>query len=294
MHNKVDCHTPLILHSHRTNRGELLSFASYARVFPAKFLALVDTYDTLHSGVPNFLSVALALHRLGYAALGIRLDSGDLADLSKRSRAMFKEVGHKVNAPFFERFIIMASDDINEKRLLRLRDEHHEVDCFGIGTHLVTCQAQPALGAVYKLVEITGDPRVKLSEDVGKMSLPGNKTTYRLLGPDRTPLCDLTQFTDEEPPKAGAVLSCYAARSDSPVEVTPAEVECLHSLVWDGVRGVVQCPLAETRHYVLEQSERFAAHTRPQGPAPYPVYLSQRLHDALRVLAAKARGTCLL
>ncbi|EQC41969.1 nicotinate phosphoribosyltransferase [Saprolegnia diclina VS20] len=158
------------LNADNTNDGELAAFISYALAFPQAFLALVDTYETLSSGVPNFLAVALALHDLGYKAQGIRLDSGDLAYLSKEARRHFKAAAAKFNLPDFANFNIVASNDINEAVLNSLNDQGHEIDSFGIGTHLVTCQAQPALGMVYKLVEIGGQARIKLSQETRSAS----------------------------------------------------------------------------------------------------------------------------
>jgi len=139
----------------QTNKGELAAFISYAIAFPTGFLALVDTYDVLKSGVPNFLAVARALHECNYQAIGIRLDSGDLAYLSLEVRARFIEVAEKLNTPYMKNFNIMASNDINEQILISLEKQQHAIDMFGIGTHLVTCQKQPALGCVYKLVEVS-------------------------------------------------------------------------------------------------------------------------------------------
>jgi len=137
-----------------TNKGELAAFISYAIAFPTGFLALVDTYDVLKSGVPNFLAVALALHECHYEAKGLRLDSGDLAYISVEVRKRFKDVATKFGIPAFEKFTIVASNDINEDTLVSLEKQEHSIDSFGIGTHLVTCQKQPALGCVYKLVEV--------------------------------------------------------------------------------------------------------------------------------------------
>jgi nicotinate phosphoribosyltransferase len=137
-----------------TNKGELAAFISYAIAFPTNFLALVDTYDVLKSGVPNFLSVARALHDFNYQAIGLRLDSGDLAYLSLEVRARFTEVAKIFNIPYIKNLNIVASNDINENILISLEKQEHAIDTFGIGTHLVTCQKQPALGCVYKLVEV--------------------------------------------------------------------------------------------------------------------------------------------
>jgi len=147
-----------------TSQSEMAAFTSYALAFPTKFQALVDTYDVMRSGLPNFCAVALALNDLGYKALGIRLDSGDLAYLSTEARKCFRAIEKEFGVPEFGKMIITASNDINEDTLDALNKQGHQVDAFGIGTHLVTCFAQPALGCVFKLVEIKGQARMKLSE----------------------------------------------------------------------------------------------------------------------------------
>lgn len=127
----------------------------------------------------NFCFVALALIELGYAPIGIRLDSGDLAYLSRESRNIFNSVAREHNVPEFNKIKICASSDISETTIYSLNQQKHEIDIFGIGTHLVTCQAQPALGCVYKLVSINSLPRLKLSEGISKVTIPGCKEAYR-------------------------------------------------------------------------------------------------------------------
>lgn len=139
----------------QTNKGELAAFIAYAISFPAGLLALVDTYDVLKSGIPNFLAVALALNDCNYEPVGLRLDSGDLSYLSLEARANFVAVAQHFNIPYLAKMTVAASNDINEDTLHSLEKQGHSVDVFGIGTHLVTCQRQPALGCVYKLVEVT-------------------------------------------------------------------------------------------------------------------------------------------
>ena len=95
---------------------------------------------------------------------------------------------------------IVASNDINEQVLYSLKAEGYEIDAFGIGTHLVTCQAQPALGCVYKLVEISGTPRIKVSQDIHKVSVPAKKQAFRLYS-RQEPLVDLLLLNTEAPPK---------------------------------------------------------------------------------------------
>ena len=112
----------------------------------------------------NFAAVAMSLNDLGYRSIGIRIDSGDLAYLSRVARDTFVTIAKKYNVDWFATLMIVASNDINEDTILSLNDQGHAIDCFGIGTHLVTCQRQPALGCVYKLVEINNKPKIKLSQ----------------------------------------------------------------------------------------------------------------------------------
>uniref|UniRef100_H2YXI5 Nicotinate phosphoribosyltransferase n=1 Tax=Ciona savignyi TaxID=51511 RepID=H2YXI5_CIOSA len=174
---------------HETNKGELKAFLAYAYAFPRTCLCLLDTYSVIKSGLPNFLAVALALNEYGYRAIGVRLDSGDLAYLSRKS------------CPWMKKFTVVASNDINEETLISLKEQKHEINSFGIGTHLVTCQKQPALGCVFKLVEVNGEPRMKLSEDVGKINLPGKKSVFRLYSEDGLAILDLIQLCSEKPPE---------------------------------------------------------------------------------------------
>lgn len=119
---------------------ELYAFISFAVAYPNDFLALVDSYNTMSSGVKNCILVGLALHDLGYKALGIRLDSGDLAGLSKQAKQLFRETGERLGVDF-SHIKVVASNDINEKTIEELNAAGHEIDIFGIGTNLVTCQA---------------------------------------------------------------------------------------------------------------------------------------------------------
>ena len=269
-----------------TNEGELAAFIGYALAWPDGFLALVDTYDTLNSGVPNFLTVALALHRLGYRPLGIRLDSGDLAYLSKEARRMFREVSERFSVDF-SGLTIVASSEINEQVLLALRQQGHEIDVFGVGTHLVTCQAQPALGGVYKLVEVNGRPRIKLSQDPGKVIIPGRKEAYRLVSAEGWPILDLMTQTGEAAPQRGKRVLCrHPFDQTKKVYVTPSEVVPLLQCVWDGKPNPSALrPLTEVREYVSEQLAHMRPdHLRALNPTPYKVSLSERLYQFLHQL----------
>ncbi|KAJ1704576.1 hypothetical protein LUZ63_004355 [Rhynchospora breviuscula] len=227
-----------------TNKSELAAFTSYALAFPNNFLALVDTYDVMRSGVPNFCAVALALSDLGYRASGIRLDSGDLAYLSIQSRKFFAAVEREFGVVGFEKMTITASNDLNEETIDALNKQGHEVDAFGIGTYLVTCYAQPALGCVFKLVEINGQPRIKLSEDVTKVSIPCKKRCYRLYGKEGYPLLDIMSGENEPAPKVGERILCRHPFNESKrAYVVPQHVEELLKCYWPGKSCTCFCDI---------------------------------------------------
>ncbi|KAH9663606.1 Nicotinate phosphoribosyltransferase 1 [Citrus sinensis] len=319
-----------------TNQSELAAFISYALAFPNNFLALVDTYDVMRSGVPNFCAVALALNDLGYKAVGIRLDSGDLAYLSCEARKFFRTIEKEFGVPDFEKMSITASNDLNEETLDALNKQDdirqfvhfydvrniilhldvlnvsafsffemkgHEVDAFGIGTYLVTCYAQAALGCVFKLVEINKQPRIKLSEDVSKVSIPCKKRSYRLYGKEGYPLVDIMTGENEPPPKVGERILCRHPFNESKrAYVVPQKVEELLKCYWPGssggdypmVFGDVQFlnkrredlpTLKDTRERCIKQLEQMRPdHMRRLNPTPYKVSVSAKLYDFIHFL----------
>jgi nicotinate phosphoribosyltransferase len=151
---------------------------------------------------------------------------------------------------------------------------------FGIGTNLVTCQGQPALGCVYKLVEIDGEPRIKLSDDIEKVLIPGRKVAYRLFGEAGWPLLDLLVGRNEtdQPATGERVLCRHPFIEQKRVAVIPKRVIKLHSLVFDGKNGVVsgQPTLNETRRFVNDQVNRTRADLlRYINPGEYKVSVSE-------------------
>lgn len=158
---------------------ELASFRSYAATFPESTILLVDTYDTLRSGVPNAIIVARELREQGRKILGIRIDSGDLAYLSREARHMLDDAGLKDVR-------IVVSNDMDEFVIESVRSEGGKVDIYGVGTSLVTCAGAGggALGGVYKLVEIDGEPKLKVTGDLAKTTLPGKKRVIRFAAPE--------------------------------------------------------------------------------------------------------------
>ncbi|XP_004509133.1 nicotinate phosphoribosyltransferase 2-like [Cicer arietinum] len=272
-----------------TNQSELAAFTSYALAFPDNFLALVDTYDVMRSGIPNFCAVALALGDLGYKAVGIRLDSGDLAYLSYESRKFFCSIENEFGVPGFGKLIITASNDLNEETLDALNKQGHEVDAFGIGTYLVTCYAQAALGVVFKLVEINNQPRIKLSEDVSKVSIPCKKRSYRLYGKEGYPLVDIMTGENEPPPKVGERILCrHPFQESKRAYVVPQQVEELLRCYWPGYSGKERetlPPLKEIRERCINQLEQMRPdHMRKLNPTPYKVSVSAKLYDFIHFL----------
>lgn len=267
--------------------SELAAFISYALSFPKACLCLIDTFDVLKSGLPNFICTAAALYKAGYKALGIRIDSGDLAYLSRMIHKVYEQMEEKYNVPFGSMSVV-ASNDINVDVLYSLNKQNHQINSFGIGTHLVTCQGQPALGMVFKLADMNGTPRMKLSEDPGKMTTPGRKNVYRLYGQEGYPLLDLVQLCDEEPPKVGErVLCMHIHDSKKRCYCTPSRVEALLVCVWNKEEGqVYDIPLLkESRDYVLKQlHEAREDHIRYLNPTPYKVSASTRLSDYVNTI----------
>ncbi|KAL3798529.1 hypothetical protein HJC23_011833 [Cyclotella cryptica] len=272
-----------------TNDGELAAFVGYAVSFPNSFLCLIDTYDTLQSGLRNFILVSLALNDLGYTPRGIRLDSGDLSYLSLECEYVFHEMAERCQRGFFYDLDIVASNDINESVLNSLNKQGHAITMFGIGTNLVTCQAQPALGCVYKLVEVDEQPRIKLSNDLEKVLIPGRKVAYRLFGEAGWPLLDLLVCRNEtNRPTAGERVLCrHPFIEQKRVAVVPSRVVQLHSLVFDGKNGVVSGlpSVEETRQFVNDQINHTRADLlRYMNPGEYKVSVSENTFHFLHQL----------
>jgi nicotinate phosphoribosyltransferase len=159
--------------------SELESFRSFVRSFPDDCVLLVDTYEVLESGIPNAIRVAKELESQGHRLLGIRLDSGDLAFLSKRAREMLDLAG-------LSYVKIIASNELDEYVIAEIIAQGGRIDVWGVGTKLVTAGGEDggALGGIYKMVEHNGHPKIKLSSNPEKMTTPGFKKIVRFCGDD--------------------------------------------------------------------------------------------------------------
>lgn len=170
---------------------ELTSFRTYCEHYPDSSHLLVDTYDTLGSGVPNAIIMGRELRKMGYELKGIRLDSGDLAYFSKKARNMLDQAG-------FENVKIAASNQLDERVIASLRSQGAPIDTFGVGTRLVTGDETPALDGVYKLSSVNGEPTLKISENIEKITLPGKKKIFRFLNNDQSFYADAILLDQEE------------------------------------------------------------------------------------------------
>ena len=162
--------------------SELEAFKAYCRIYPTNATLLVDTYNTLESGVPNAIrAFNEVLKPMGITKCGIRLDSGDIAYLSQKARKMLDEAG-------WETCQISASNSLDEHLIQDLLQQDAKIDMFGVGERMITAKSEPVFGGVYKLVAVEKDgeiiPKIKVSENVEKITVPHFKKIYRLYGND--------------------------------------------------------------------------------------------------------------
>lgn len=272
--------------SNTNESSEFRAFVSFAWAFPETFLALVDTYDVIRSGLVNFCAVAIALINFGYQPFGIRIDSGDLAYLSRFSRELFTLVADTLNMSQFNKFEIVASNDINEETINSLNDQNHAITSLGIGTHLVTCQSQPALGCVYKIVETNGSPCMKLSSMPEKITIPCKKLAFRFYGKDGQALLDYIIMHGEPIPVPGQRILCrHPFIAERRCYATPSRIEPLLTLWWDG-KPVRDLPgLSDIRAYCTKSLAYLTEDIkRSLNPTPYKVSVSSKLFDLLNQL----------
>uniref|UniRef100_A0A8V0Y069 Nicotinate phosphoribosyltransferase n=1 Tax=Gallus gallus TaxID=9031 RepID=A0A8V0Y069_CHICK len=267
--------------SDKPNRGELAAFVSYAIAFPQDFQGLLDTYCVMRSGLPNFCAVALALHQLGYRAIGVRLDSGDLIQQSKETRRVLRACGAHFQVPWFGSIPIAVSNDISERSVEDFVREGSEIDMVGVGTNLVTCPLQPSLGCVYKLVEVNGSPCLKFTEEEEKMTIPGIKAIYRLYDAAGHPFMDLMALENEPSPSVGQELAVHIlGRRGEATKIRPSAVKPLHRMYLRDGQVCEELPsLQEVRSHAQASLNLLSpVHRQLRDPQPYPVAVTEKLH----------------
>jgi nicotinate phosphoribosyltransferase len=261
--------------------SELEAFRAFAETRPDQCIFLVDTYDTLRSGVPHAITVAKEMEAAGHRALGIRLDSGDLAWLSKTARAMLDEAG-------LAYMKIVASNQLDEWVIKSLLEQGAPIDIFGVGTRLVTGQPDAALDGVYKLSMADGKPRLKLSETIQKITLPGVKQVLRMT--DRQGRffgADAILLSEER--TIDRMYHPYEPGKSLPVEEFRQE-PLLHKVMENGKQTGPGFSLTEIAAYARERLKLLPAEfKRFENPHVYKVGISKKLAGLRDELAVRHR-----
>ncbi len=258
---------------------ELDSFRAYAAIFPDTCLLLVDTYDTLRSGVPNAITVFKELREKGYEPVGIRLDSGDLAYLSKKSRELLDEAG-------FEKARIYASGDLDETVIRDLKAQGACIDVWGVGTRLITSDDHPALGGVYKMSAevVNGEliAKIKRSDNPAKVTNPGYKKVYRLYrNKNGKAIADLMTLADETIDTERPLLLFDPEQTWKTMTVTDFTARELLIPVFVGGELVYDLPdiHAIQAYAQKELASMWEEYKRLLNPHTYKVDLSNKLYD---------------
>ena len=239
---------------------ELTAFRTYAKLYPSACILLVDTYDTLNSGVPNAIKVFREMKEAGIPLTfyGIRLDSGDLAYLSKKAKKMLDEAG-------FPDATISASNDLDEYLIDSLKIQGATINSWGVGTNLITSKDCPSFGGVYKLAAImdkkTGKfiPKIKLSENTEKVTNPGNKTIRRIYDKESGKIiADLICLVDEVYDENNSLLLFDPVETWKKTHLAPGSYTIRELLVPVFRNGecVYQSPkVMELREYCRQEQE---------------------------------------
>ncbi len=255
--------------------SEIEAFEKYAEMYPDNCLLLVDTYDTLKSGVPNAIKVFDKLKAAGHKPIGIRLDSGDLAYLSRKARAMLDAAGHKD-------CLIFATNDLDEDILLSLHSQDAKIDVYGIGTKLITSYNNASLGGVYKLcaLEENGEliPKIKVSNSHEKTTNPGVKKVVRIFK-DGMAQADLICLEDDVIDTTKPLTIFHPELTYKRTTFTDFEVKELMVPIFKDGKLVYDMPSLKeiAEHEDASIAEFFSEYRRVVNTQDYKVDLSDRL-----------------
>ncbi|MBQ8885204.1 MAG: nicotinate phosphoribosyltransferase [Clostridia bacterium] len=272
---------------------EYEAFSAYAKAYPDNCLLLVDTYDTLKSGVPNAIRVFQELKAAGHEPKGIRLDSGDFAYLSKRARKALDEAG-------FEKTLICASGDLDERSISSLLQQGAKIDLWGVGTKLITSEEMPALGGVYKLAATEGEkgeliPRIKLSDNTEKITNPAFKNLYRLYhNKTGKAIADLITLREETVDESKPLTIFHPLETWKRTTVKDIKAVPLLETIVKGGELVYPFPtVTEVREFSKRELSAFwEEYLRLDMPELYKVDLSEKLHKLKSDMIAEIRGAC--
>ncbi len=259
--------------------SELEAFRAYARVFPNSSIMLVDTYDTLKSGVPNAIAAFKELRKNNPSVrAAIRLDSGDLARLSKEAHRMMSEAG-------FKDPMIVASNDLDADLIADLKRQGARINAWGVGTHLITSYDYPALGGVYKIVAVMEkgewSPRLKIASTPEKTTDPDRKRVARLLDSSGHPLADVLYALDEDIPAGGTIHALDRMNPLHEYEFEAARVRPLLNKVMEGGKITAPMPSVEEIRDKAQASisSLIVEMKRLRNPERYAVALSPGLAE---------------
>ena len=269
--------------------SELESFRAYAKVYPNHTLLLVDTYDVLRKGVPNAITVFNELRANGHEPLGIRIDSGDIAYLSKEARKMLDDAG-------FPNAKIVASNSLDEFKIKDLLNQGAQIDSFGVGERLITAKSDPVFGGVYKLAAMETDgvvePKIKVSEDVVKITNPGFKQVYRFYDKWTGIMqADLVMLRDEDAPSGEDYEIFHPLYTWKRTTILNYVAKPLLKPIFEKGNLVYKAPnIHEIREFAIENQEKIWDEIkRLEDPHAYYVDLSQKLFDLRNELLKEAK-----
>jgi nicotinate phosphoribosyltransferase len=250
--------------------SELEAFRKYASFYPDSTVLLVDTYDTLKRGIPNAIKVGKELEENGHRLLGIRLDSGDLAYLAKKSRKMLDDAG-------LDYVNIAASNQLDEYLIRSLIEQKAPIDFFGVGTRLATSYDDPALNGVYKLAVIDGEPTLKVSDNIEKITMPGRKMIRRYFNEDGTFHADGISLDYEGEPEL--IIHPFFPLKQTEVKNLKFS-ELLHPVMKDGEILDIEEDVEAISNYRSSQFKLLnEEHKRFDNPHVYKVGISKGLMD---------------
>ena len=250
---------------------ELLAFYHFAEVHPHDCVLVVDTYDTLRSGLPNAIKVAKKMEENGQRLTGIRLDSGDLAYLAKESRKKLDNEG-------LNYIKIAVSNQLDEFIIKSLLEQQAPIDVFGVGTSLVTGHPDAALDGVYKLSMSNGKPRIKLSENISKITLPHMKQVFRIIDNENKFIgADAITMADEQNVEI-MYHPLYPLKSLSLIKQIKEPL--LHTVMENGIRVTGYKTVKEIAQYSLARINRLPEeYKRFDNPHIYKVGISKKLQS---------------
>ena len=258
--------------------SEYEAFLSYAKLYPSNTILLIDTYDVINSGLKNAIKVAKDyLIPNGYKLKGVRIDSGDLAYLSKKTRKILDENG-------LNDTIIIASNSLDEYKISSLIEQGAKLDSFGVGENLITSKSDPVFGGVYKLAGIYKnnvlEPKIKISATLEKITNPSFKEVYRLYNEENKAIGDLLTLKDEIVDKNTQIVD--PLKPWKKIDLRQFKIKKMHIKIFEIGKLIYEIPsILDTRNYVRYQIDNELWDEEKRFVLPHTHYLdfSKALYD---------------